>query len=68
MHVEDLVDLVLDGQAVAVPAEPAFDLMVGLVGPATDHVLYCACQNVALVGHARGEGWAVLKCKFLFTF
>lgn len=68
VHVQHFVDFVLDWQAVAVPAEPPLDLVVGLVRPAAHHVLDGARQDVPLVRRAGCERWSILKCEFLFTF
>ena len=58
---ELLVDLVLDGQAMAVPAEAARDVVAGGGLVARDDVLDGAGEDVAVVRQARGERRAVVE-------
>lgn len=61
LNVEAAVDLVLDGQAVAVPAEAASNVIAvhGLV--AGYNVLYGAGEDVAVVREPRGERRTVIE-------
>ncbi|KAL7468630.1 hypothetical protein ACHAXS_008852 [Conticribra weissflogii] len=63
--VELLVDLVLHGEAVAVPAGAARDVAVAHAGVAGDDVFDGAGEDVAVVGQAGGEGGAVVEGVFL---
>ena len=56
-----LVDLVLDGEAVAVPPEPALDVVPSLGGPAADHVLNGSRCDVAVVGSPGCEGRPIVE-------
>jgi len=56
-----LVDLVLDGEAVAIPAEAARDVMAGHGLVARDDVLDCAGEDVTVVREAGGEGRAIVE-------
>ena len=58
---EVLFDFVFDGQAVAIPPEPAADVVAthGLV--AGNDVLDGAGEEMAIVGQPRGEGRPVIK-------
>ena len=62
---ERLVDLELDGEAVAVPPEPARDVPPPHRLVAGDHVLDGAGEYVAVVGQARGEGGPVVEYELL---
>ena len=67
-HAQLLVDFVLDGQAVAVPAETA-QHMAPLHGPVARHdVLDGARDDVAVVRQSGGEGRAVVENVRLFAF
>lgn len=59
--VELLINLVLDGEAVAVPAEAARDVVAGHRLVARDDVLDGAGEYVAVVREAGGEGGAVVE-------
>ena len=63
--VELLVDLVLDGEAVAVPPGPALDVLAGHDGVAGHDVLDGAGKDVAVMGQAGGEGRAVVEGELL---
>ena len=56
-----LVDLVLDGQAVAVPSEPALTVVPSLRGIPRHHVLDGAGSDVSIVGQTRGKGWPIVE-------
>ena len=56
---EFLRGLHLGGQPVAVPAEPAVHPLAAHRPVAGDHVLHVAGEQVAVVGQAVGEWWAV---------
>ena len=60
-----LVDLVLDGQAVTVPAEAALHMVARLRGPARHRVLDRAGQYVAVVRQAGGERRTVVERELL---
>ena len=57
LDAEHLIDLELDGQAVAVPAEAALDVVAGLVRVPTDDVLRPAAR--AREPGTVGRGWPV---------
>ena len=59
--VELLVDLVLDGEAVAVPPRAALDVVPGLAGVARHDVLDGPGEDVAVVGQTGGERRAVVE-------
>ena len=59
--VEHLVDFVFDGEAVAVPSRSAFDGFAGHGGVACDYVFDGSGEDVAVVGEAGGEWWAVVE-------
>ena len=60
-HAEGLVDLLLDGQAVAVPAEAPLHV-AALHRPVAGHdVLEHRSDEIAVVGQAGGEGRAVVE-------
>jgi hypothetical protein len=61
LDVEAAVDLVLDGQTVAVPAEAASDVIAVHRLVAGDNVLYGAGEDVAVVREPRGEGRPVIE-------
>jgi len=63
--VELLVDLVLDGEAVAVPSRAAGDVVSGLAGVAGDDVLDGSGEDVSVVGEAGGEGRSVVEGELL---
>ena len=65
---EFLVDLVLDGEAVTVPPEPALDVVTSLGGPAADHVLDGSCCDVAVMGSSGCEGRSIVECVRLEAF
>ena len=58
---EQALGLELGGQAVGVPAEAALDTLAALGLVAPDGVLDVSGQQVAVVGQAVGEGWAVVE-------
>ncbi len=72
-YVKGLVDLVLHGQAVAVPPEAALHVVAGLVGVACHDVLHVktgrekesnldgACKDVAIVGSSGGKGRPIVE-------
>mmetsp|Transcript_11877 Transcript_11877/g.27864 ORF Transcript_11877/g.27864 Transcript_11877/m.27864 type:complete len:246 (-) Transcript_11877:141-878(-) len=59
--VELLVDLVLDGEAVAVPPRAALDVVPGLAGVASHDVLDGPGEDVAVVGQAGGEWRTIVE-------
>mmetsp|Transcript_6466 Transcript_6466/g.14027 ORF Transcript_6466/g.14027 Transcript_6466/m.14027 type:complete len:811 (-) Transcript_6466:137-2569(-) len=65
--VELLVDLVLDGEAVAVPSRAAGDVVSGLAGVAGDDVLDGSGEDVSVVGEAGGEGRSVVEGELLIA-
>ena len=56
-----LVDLVLDGETVAVPPEPALDVVSSLGGPAADHILDGSRCDVTVVGSPGCEGRPIVE-------
>lgn len=64
--VELLIDLVFDGEAVAIPSGAAGDVMAGLAGVAGYDIFDGAGEDVTEVGKTGGEGWAVVEGEFLF--
>ena len=58
---ELLVDLVLDGEAMAVPAEAAGDVVAGHGLESRDDVLDGSGQDVAVVRETGGEGRAIVE-------
>ena len=58
---ELLVDLVFDGKAVTIPAEAAGDVMTGGTRETSDDIFDGSRENVAVMGQAGGEGWAVVE-------
>ena len=63
--VELLIDFVFHGEAVAIPSCAAGDVVPGLAGVAGYDILDGAGEDVAVVGKAGGEGWAVVEGEFL---
>lgn len=62
------VDLVLDGEAVGVPAEAAGDVVPGDGGVAGDDVLDGSGEEMAIMGKACSERGPVVKGEFWETF
>ncbi len=60
-NVEHLIDLVLDGEAVAVPSRATFDRFTGHGSVACDYVFNCSGEDVAIVGQAGGEWRSVVE-------
>ncbi len=58
---EFLVDLVLHWEAVAVPPESALNVVPGLRGPATDHILDGSSCDVAVVRSPGCEGRSIVE-------
>ena len=56
-----MVDLIFDGQPVAIPPESAFDVMSALRLVACDGVLDGTHQDVAVVGQTRSEWRAIVE-------
>uniref|UniRef100_A0A8R7QJW8 Uncharacterized protein n=1 Tax=Triticum urartu TaxID=4572 RepID=A0A8R7QJW8_TRIUA len=65
LDLEELVDLVLDREAVAVPAEAARDVAAPHRLVPGDHVLDGAREDVAVVREPCGEGGAVVEDELL---
>ena len=64
---ELLVDLVLHGQAVAVPAKAPVHIVPARGGEPGHNVLHCACEQVAVVRQARGERRPVVEAERLLV-
>ena len=63
LNAELLVDLVLNGQTVAVPTESTVDIVTGRVSVSGDDILDGTCEEMAIVGKAGSEGRAVVEAE-----
>lgn len=59
--VEFLVNLVLDGKTVAIPAESSGDVVAGLGGVTGDDILDGTGEDMAVVGKTGGEWGTIVE-------
>ena len=61
LDIVSLVDLVLNGEAVAIPSESSAAMVAGHGGVSSHDVLDCSCRDVSIMGQTCCEWRSVIK-------
>ena len=67
-NVQHLIDFVFYREAMAVPPRTAGDVMTSLTGISGYDIFDGACEDVAVVWQAGGEGRSIVEGVLLFSY